>query len=162
MIKHCRVDERLLHGQTVMSWNKSVGANCFLIADDDVAKDQLRMNILRAGCPAGYKLVMKSVKDSIDAINSGVTDKYDLFIITGNIPAMEQLALNCDRIKSVNLGYSFQKPNSIKLGGAAGQIYVDENDKSCIRNMLDRGIKVDIQRIPNDTKIIVTEDLLNG
>ena len=162
MIKHCRVDERLLHGQTVMSWNKSIGANCFLIADDEVASNQLRMSILRAGCPAGCKLVMKSVQDSIDSINSGVTDKYDLFIITKDIPSMERLVLGCDCIKNVNLGFSFKKPNSIKLGGASGQVYVDEKSKQCIRNMLKHGKVVDIQRIPNDTKIIVTEDLLNG
>ena len=85
MIKMTRVDHRLLHGQVAFTWVKSVGADCILIANDAVAADELRMAALRMARPQGVKLVMKSVADSIKALESGVTDKYNLFIITESI-----------------------------------------------------------------------------
>ena len=42
MIKNLRVDHRLLHGQVAFSWTSALGADCILIACDDVMKDDIR------------------------------------------------------------------------------------------------------------------------
>lgn len=44
MIKLVRVDHRLLHGQVAFTWVKMIGTDCILIANDSVAKDELRMS----------------------------------------------------------------------------------------------------------------------
>ena len=36
MIRLCRVDHRLLHGQVAFSWTNAVGADCILVASDSV------------------------------------------------------------------------------------------------------------------------------
>ena len=82
MIKCLRVDHRLLHGQVAFSWTSALGADCILIANDDVMKDELRKTTIKMAKPQGVKLVMKSVEDGIAAVNSGVTDKYKLFIVS--------------------------------------------------------------------------------
>ena len=81
MIVLVRVDHRLLHGQVVFTWTKSISTDCILIASDAVVKDELRMTALRLSKPNGVKLVMKSIDDSIKALNAGVTDKYNLMIL---------------------------------------------------------------------------------
>ena len=53
MIKMTRVDHRLLHGQVAFTWIKAVGPDCILIANDDVAKDELRMAVLKMAKPQG-------------------------------------------------------------------------------------------------------------
>ena len=40
MIKLVRVDHRFLHGQVVFSWIKTIGVDCILVANDEVAKDR--------------------------------------------------------------------------------------------------------------------------
>lgn len=81
MIKLLRVDHRLLHGQVAMTWTQELDTNCILIACDAVVKDDVRKTTLKLARPAGVKLVIKSVDDSIEALRSGVTDKYRLFIV---------------------------------------------------------------------------------
>ena len=39
MIKLLRVDYRLVHGQVAISWSRHIGADCILVANDEVAKD---------------------------------------------------------------------------------------------------------------------------
>lgn len=81
MIKLVRVDHRLLHGQVAMAWTQSLDVDCMLIANDAIMKDEIRKTTLKLAKPNGVKLVMKNIEDSITALNSGVTDKYKLFIV---------------------------------------------------------------------------------
>ena len=76
MIKLLRVDHRLLHGQVAFSWTTNLGADCILIANDGIMHDDLRKTTVKLSKPAGTKLVIKNIEDSIAAINSGVTDIY--------------------------------------------------------------------------------------
>ena len=85
MIKLLRIDHRLLHGQVAFSWTKFLESDCILIASDNLMKDELKMSAMRMAKPTGVKLVMKSIEDSIKALNSGVTDKYKLFIIVESV-----------------------------------------------------------------------------
>ena len=81
MIRLCRVDHRLLHGQVAFSWTNAVGADCILVASDSVVNDEVWKTTLKLGKPAGVKLVIKNIADSVKVINSGVTDKYKLLIV---------------------------------------------------------------------------------
>ena len=94
MIKLLRVDYRLVHGQVAISWSGYLGADCILVANDEAAKDEMRQSVLRLSKPQRTKLVIKSIEDSIRAIKSGVTDKYNLFIVVNNIQDAERLVLS--------------------------------------------------------------------
>jgi len=83
MILNVRVDHRLLHGQVAFTWTTALGSDCILIANDSVVDDQIRKTTMKLAKPAGVKLVIKNVEDSIAAINAGKTDKYKLFIEIG-------------------------------------------------------------------------------
>ena len=73
MIKLLRVDYRLVHGQVAISWSRHIGADCILVANDEVAKDEMRQSMLRLSKPQGMKLVIKSIEDSVKSIKSGIT-----------------------------------------------------------------------------------------
>lgn len=104
MIKLLRVDHRLLHGQVAMTWTQELDTNCILIACDAVVKDDVRKTTLKLARPAGVKLVIKSVDDSIEALRSGVTDKYRLFIVVESIEDAYRLAKGYSEIKHINIG----------------------------------------------------------
>lgn len=95
MIKLTRVDYRLIHGQVAMSWTHALDVDCILLASDAVAKDDMRKAALRLARPSGVKLVIKDVDAAIEALNSGVTDKYSLFIIAETIEDVYRLAKGC-------------------------------------------------------------------
>ncbi len=59
---------------------------------------------LKMGKPAGCKLVIEDMEHAIEAINSGVTDKYKMIICVATIAEAKQLVEGCPQIKSVNLG----------------------------------------------------------
>lgn len=42
MIKLVRIDHRLLHGQVVFSWTKSLGISRIIVVDDETANDEMK------------------------------------------------------------------------------------------------------------------------
>lgn len=150
MILMTRVDCRLLHGQTAVSWTSGLGANCILIANDAVVKDDLRKTTMKLAKPAGTKLVIKSIEDSITALKSGVTDKYKLFIVVESIEDAAKLALAVDAINKVNLGLMKAKEGTRNISKSIN--ILPEEEKS-IKEMSDAGIEVEIRQVPNDKKV---------
>lgn len=150
MIKLLRVDHRLLHGQVAFSWTSYLGADCILIANDSVMNDQIRKTTLRLCKPHGVKLVIKNIKDSIKAINSGVTDKYNLFIVVESIKDAAALAEKCTQIKSVNLGGIKKKDNTTKWGNA---VFVTDEEVEIIKQMIANNIEVEVRQIPADSTV---------
>lgn len=104
MLKLVRVDHRLLHGQVAFKWVRNIGADCILIANDGVARDELRMTALRMAKPEGTKMVIKTIEEAAAALNSGVTDKYKLMVIVETIDDAYRLCGKVSAIKKINLG----------------------------------------------------------
>lgn len=149
MIVLCRVDHRLLHGQVAFTWTQSVDSNCILIANDAVAKDDLRMTALRVSKPNGVKLVIKSVDDSLKALNSGVTDKYKLMILCESIKDAARLVEGYDKIKSINLGGIKNEAGKKQISKA---ISVNEEEVEILKELNDKGIELEVRMIPDDSK----------
>lgn len=158
MIKLLRVDHRPVHGQVAVSWSRSISADCILVANDEVAQDAMRQSVLRLSKPQGMKLVIKSVEDSIAAIQSGVTDKYKLFIVVNNLCDVERLMAGVPELRYVNLGVLPARDDTRKLSKA---INVTADDVEVLKRLLANGVKVDIQQVPTESAISVTEKLLN-
>lgn len=150
MIKLFRVDHRLLHGQVAFSWTSALGADCILIANDAVMKDDLRKTSIKLAKPAGVKLVIKNIENSIQALNSGVTDKYKLFIVVESIEDAYKLAKDCNQIKSLNLGGTKPREGTRNVSKA---INITKKEEEMIKDMINQGIHVEIRMVPNDTSI---------
>ena len=152
MVKLVRVDHRLLHGQVVFIWTASIGVDCILIANDDVANDPIQKGILKLSQPTGVKLIFKSVKDSIEALNSGITDKYNLMIVTSNVDDGYELASKVQQIRSLNLGNVKLRENTHNLSKL---VHVTDEEEKKLKALAAAGIEVEIRAVPNDDKIII-------
>lgn len=150
MIKLLRVDHRLLHGQVAFAWTSYLEANCILVASDAVMTDQIRKTTIKLCKPNGVKLVIKNIEDSIKAINSGVTDKYNLLIVVESIKDAARLAENCPQVKSINLGGIKKKDNTTKWGNA---VFVTDEEIEIVKEMIGNNIEVEIRQIPSESSV---------
>lgn len=146
MIKLTRVDYRLIHGQVAMSWTHALDVDCILCASDAVAKDDMRKAALRLARPNGVKLVIKDVNAAIEALNSGVTDKYSLFIIVETIEDAYRLAKGCKDIKEINLGGTRKSPETMLHPTPA--IFATETDAEHIQELVNDGVVIESVRSP--------------
>lgn len=154
MIKLCRVDSRLVHGQTVFSWYPALKANAILVVSDEYAASKERIQALRIAKPADAKLVVKSVEDSIVALNGSAVDKYELIVVTGNVHDACEVARACPKITSVNLGGARPLGDSVKELGPA--VRLSQSDINEIKKAMTDGIEFEVRQVASEKKRIVT------
>jgi fructoselysine/glucoselysine PTS system EIIB component len=149
MIKAVRIDHRLVHGQVAFSWTKFLEADCILVASDNLMKDELKMTAMKIAKPTGVKLVMKSIDDSIKALNSGVTDKYKLFIVVESVEDAYRLANGVPAITSINIGGMKATEDRKQISKA---VFVSENDVKMMKELGSKGIELEVRLVPSDIK----------
>lgn len=147
MIKLVRVDHRLIHGQVAFTWTKFLSTDCILIASDELLKDDLKMAGLRMAKPSNVKLVMKSVEDSAKALNSGVTDKYNLLILCESVEDVYRLAKKVPTITAINLGGTKSGDDRKNISKA---VNVSQDDIKMIKELSEDGRSVFVQLVPDD------------
>jgi fructoselysine/glucoselysine PTS system EIIB component len=150
MIKLVRVDHRLLHGQVAFSWTNTLGADSILIANDEVVNDEIYKTTLKLAKPQGVRLVIKNIQDSITSIESGITDKYKLFIVVSSIEDAYKLATSVKEIKSINLGGVKIKEGTRAISQT---INVTPHEEDLIKQLLESGVEVEIRQVPTDKKV---------
>ncbi len=156
MIVATRVDERLVHGQVAVSWTSALGADCILVANDDAASDSMQRAILKMAKPAGCKLVIKSIDDSITAIDRGATDKYRLFIVVKTVNDACRLARGCSAIDSINLGNVIPKDGARQI---ARCVHLSPDEQESLIKLTAAGVNVEIRSLPGDKALQFAEAL---
>ena len=160
MIKLFRVDHRLLHGQVAVSWYGAVGADCILIANDDVPKDPIRKASIKMAKPSGSKLVMQSIDRSIESLNSGITDKYHLMIIVESInDAYRIISKMNNKPKVLNLGGTKETSETRIL---APSVNTNSKDEKQLKEMIEQGVKVEVQQVSTSSIKVVKETDLSA
>ena len=154
MITLLRVDHRLLHGQVAFSWTQYVGADCILIANDNVPDDELRKTTIKLEKPPSLKVFFKNIHDSIESIKSGVTDKYNLFIVVESVNDAWRIASAVEEIKSINLGGIKAKEGSKNISKAIN-LLPEEIEQ--LQQLVGKGVEVEIRQVPNDRKQLFAE-----
>lgn len=150
MIKLVRVDHRLVHGQVAVSWFNSLDVNTIFVVNDDVAKDDFRKSAIRLAKPENSKLVMKSVDDSIKAINSGVTDKYKMLVVVESVDDAVKLINNTgDKIKGLNLGGTKPRENTKNYSKT---INLTDEEATKLADLQNKGVEVWVQQVPSEER----------
>ncbi|MCI8938852.1 MAG: PTS sugar transporter subunit IIB [Dorea sp.] len=149
MIKLLRVDHRLLHGQVAVSWSSYLGIDCILLANDELLKDPLMMTSVKLAKPQGVKVVAKTVADSIEAVKSGVTDKYKLFIVCGNVADACRLARELS-IGYINLGETRASEGRKSI---STNVFINKEEKGVLTETMDAGVRIEIQGLPSQKSV---------
>lgn len=148
MIKAVRVDYRLLHGQVAVGWTNYLGADCILLVTDTLLDDPIRVQSVKLAKPPGVKVVVKNVEDSIKAINSGITDKYKLFIVCETIEEAVKLGEHIE-MSELNIGGTTPGDGKKQL---ATVVYVTPKEEELIKNLQEKGVNVVMQMLPDVKK----------
>ena len=147
-IENARVDERLIHGQVAMVWTNTIGATRIIVVNNEAVNDESIIAALKISKPAGVKLSILSKEKAIDKFKDGIYDEDKVFLLTKNIQDMNDIIKGGINIESVNIGNVAKKEDAIQIKKS---VHLTKNDISLIKNMIENGIKVTAQMIPNES-----------
>jgi fructoselysine and glucoselysine-specific PTS system IIB component len=154
MIKLTRIDDRLVHGQVAFTWTPALDLTCLLIANDKVAKDDFMKMTLELAKPAGTKLLIKSLKDAAVFLNDERSKGMKILLLVNSVKDASEMVSEVPEINSINFGGLRMKDNARLISKA---VAVDDADIIFIKELLKKGIELEIRQLPTDSKKMVEE-----
>ncbi|MEZ2337870.1 PTS system mannose/fructose/N-acetylgalactosamine-transporter subunit IIB [Mucilaginibacter sp. RCC_168] len=149
MIKLTRIDDRLVHGQVAMTWTPALGADCLLIANDKAATDEFLKMTLGLAKPASAKLLIKTLADAITFLNDPRGQNMKILVLVNSVKDAAILVAGVSEIRSINFGGIRTKEGARSIAKA---LAVTDEDIAVIRDLLSKGIELEVRQVPTDTK----------
>lgn len=140
-----RVDSRLIHGQVVETWVPHTGANCLVVANDDVASNPCMRSIMELAVPASVHPVFCGLRDAAETLAE--IDRRG-----------EKAILLCasfeDAIALYRAGVHYASLNIGNLHFAAGKVeitpsvYFSSADFEAVHCLRHHGVAVNVRATP--------------
>lgn len=149
-----RVDDRLVHGQVMTSWQKATGANKFMVVDDEVANNDLMKTVLKGVIPSQIKLGVFTIQKAVDRLTKGFKpdDKVIMLVKTPEtVWAIQQAGID---IPALNIGGMGIRSDRTTL---YQNIACSESEREAIKGLIAAGCDVSIQITADDPKVDVAK-----
>lgn len=154
-----RIDDRLIHGQVATSWAKAVKCEAIFAVNDDVAKDDLRRELLLQIVPSGLKGYVIPVEKAIKVYhNPKYANKNILWLVTNPTDALRLLEGGV-KFDKINVGGMTYKDGNQMLSDA---VTVSKTDVEAFKALLDKGVGLTMQKVATNPKVEVTKAKLNA
>ena len=140
-----RIDNRLIHGQVATQWNSTLGANLILVANDDVAGNKMRQNLMNMAAPTGVATRFFSLQKTIDVIHKA-SPKQHIFLVAENPSDVLTLVKGGVPIRKLNIGNMHLSEGTRQV---ATSVAVDDADVAAFKELQDLGVELEIRRVPS-------------
>lgn len=130
-----RVDERLIHGQVMMTLSQKAGVNSIFVVDDVVAKDKFMRDLFKsAGNRTGQKTIVITLDKAKYYWDEFNFKDYNCILLAKTVDAMYELAKHGLPMKELNIGGIAQKnPETDLLVTKA--VYLNKSDAEKLKEM---------------------------
>lgn len=140
-----RIDNRLVHGQVATQWNSTLGSNLILVANDDVASNTMRQNLMKMAAPAGVATRFFSLQKTIDVIGKA-SPRQKIFIVAETPEDVLTLVKGGVPIKKVNIGNMHMSEGKRQV---ATSVAVNDEDVAAFKELQELGVELEIRRVPS-------------
>lgn len=148
-ISLARIDDRVIHGQITTRWTKARPVDSILVISDNVAKDDLRKRVLKAAAN-NLKLGIFPVDQAVEKVKMAMDSPKSFFLISDSPQYFSQmLDLGVDWGGDLDIGCMNTREGAKVLGRS---VAIDQADYDAFENMVNKGINVYFQLLPDDEK----------
>jgi PTS system mannose-specific IIB component len=148
---YVRVDDRLIHGQTIVAWCPTLSIKEIIAIDDESAKNPTLKSIMKMGVPSTYTTHIVTTEEARELLSmeSGV-NRLVIVRLPEKLPDIEDGVLKAE---SVTLGNIAKREDTVhKVSGATGIFYLSDSDVAIMDNITSKGVEVCFQQLPSTTK----------
>ena len=147
-----RVDDRLIHGQTIVAWCPTLKIEEIIAVDDASAQNPMLKSILTMGVPKNYVTNIVTTVEAKELLKEK-SDKNRLVIV--KVPEkLGDLGENIQGCQQLVLGNMAKRPDTIhKVSGATGIFYLSESDVKLLDSLAEKGVDIVFHQLPNASKV---------
>jgi len=149
-IRLVRVDDRLIHGQVVAVWLRSVGADRIVIVDDRVAADPFLVEVLTLAAPSDVTVEVVGLTAGAARVIELAAGAERVFVLV-KTPATALALLRAGvAIDVLNVGGMGAGPGRRPLHR---NISASDDERAAMREIEAAGTRVEIRVVPDDRPV---------
>lgn len=138
VINLARVDERLIHGQVMVTLSQKSGVNSIFVVDEVVAKDPFMRDLYKnAGSRTGQKTIVITPEKAKFYWDEYQFKDYNCILIAKTVKVMYDLVKHGVPMKELNIGGIAQKDPSKDLL-VTKSVYINKEDVDRLVEMKDK------------------------
>lgn len=159
MIKHIRIDNRLIHGQVAVTWKAYIDAEAIIVCNDKVAGDSIQKMVLPLAAK-GSKVLVFTIAETLQYVKEH--PKENIFVIC-KFPTDALAILESGvEVETVNVGNAAPQQGT-KYVMVTKSIAVTKEDADVYRRIAElRGGVLKTQMVPTYEKTDFLELLKNA
>lgn len=155
-IIHIRIDDRLIHGQVATRWSTGLGVSRIMVANDEVAADEMQKGILRMVAPPG---IATSIISKDKAVKNILAEKYAtqkvLMVLKNPMDALDLMDKGLE-IKEINVGNMAKREGTVQIKKS---VSVTKEEYDAFKELLNRGVKLTARMVPDEADVLLEEFL---
>jgi PTS system galactosamine-specific IIB component len=149
-----RIDNRLVHGQVGVVWTSAVNANLLLVANDAAANDPLQQELMTATAESsGVGIRFWTLEKTITTI-AKASPRQHIFLVIKTPEDALKLVQGGVPIKEINVGNMHFSEGKEQI---SKKVFVDQADKDAFNKLIDAGVKVYIQDVPEEKQDVLSK-----
>lgn len=152
-----RIDDRLIHGQVVEGWLRTIHANHIIVANDEVAGDEMQCALLSLATPNNVKLSVLNIEQTAKQILDNTMKDDRVLLLFSNPVDVLRLVEKGVELESINVGGLHFYEGKTQVSKA---LCVDNKDIQALLSLGKKGIKLEARIVPTDERIDVLEMLV--
>lgn len=145
-----RVDYRLVHGQVVVRWSKTVHTDRIVVVDDILCKDEMMMLVYKMAAPKNYKFSLLGTLDFIEKWEKGEFQEETLLVLFQSVESCYRAYEAGMQVESVQLGNC---PKESGKTDVCKYIFLNEAEFGLLEKMKEGGVEIYMQNVPDDREL---------
>jgi mannose/fructose/N-acetylgalactosamine-specific phosphotransferase system component IIB len=155
-IELLRIDDRLVHGQVIEGWVRTMRISHLIVASDTIAQDETQKALYYLAVPQGVELSCLTIQETAEAWMSGSWKQDKTLVLVASAQEALALAEAGAPLKSVNVGGIHFKEGRVQVLKA---ISLDESDVEALQKLIREGVILEARPLPLDEPINLKEYL---
>lgn len=153
-----RIDDRLIHGQVVMTWIRHIQCTQIKIVDEKTANDEFMCKLLISVAPQGIKLEIMGVKKAIADYKEWVLSNENVMVIVRSPITLYEMTIAGIVFNSINVG-------GIAISSDRKKFYkniaLTSDEKKFLLSQVKNGVDVFYQMTVSERRVPITEKMFS-
>ena len=142
-----RIDDRLIHGQVIVGWARTLNLNKIIVANNELVKDKLKLQMMKLAVPSDISVEFLTLEEAITAYKENKWIAYNpILLIESPEDAYKFVAAGC-KVKKINVG-GLHIQNQRKQ--ITQNIALSDEDKYYLRKLIEKQVVLEGRALPSD------------
>ena len=161
MIKLCRLDDRMIHGQIVTKWSRVVPIDRIIVANDQAGSNPIIAKSLLMAAPGNIKVAVKTVKDAVELLHNPKASAHDILLIVANPQDLLTVVEQVEGIHRVNIGnWGLLEASDGKQREMVSQFVALSEDEKAILAKVNEKVEDFVLQVTPDVSAIKVSSIL--